>query len=107
MTGIFTKMLDILDYEIPMETRDKIKLYSLVLESITACLSGCSSSKSAFEAFIGYNKLVRLVFKKVAPCEDVSCLFVCLFVCSFVCLFVCLFVVHLFICLFVCLLVYF
>ena len=77
MAGIFTKMLDILDYETPMKTEDKIKLFAFVLEAITACLSSCGSSKSAFEAFIGYNKLVRLVFKKVAPCEDVSC---CLFV---------------------------
>ena len=77
-------MLDILDYETPMETKDNIKLYALVLEAITACLSACNSSKSAFEAFIGYNKLVRLVFKKVAPCEDVSCLFTYLFVCLLV-----------------------
>ena len=74
MAGIFPKLLGILDCDVELKSNDRVKLFAFVLEAITACLSSCSSSKSTFEAFIGYNGLVKLVLTKVPPCEEVNSL---------------------------------
>ena len=82
MAGIFPRLLSILDYDTEMFSGEKIKLFALVIEAMTACLSSCSSSKSAFEAFIGYNRLVKMILNKVPPCEEVNkcCCCCCLFI---------------------------